>query len=272
MTYTPYGAAKMGAAAYGAYTGYRRNRQAQAYSNRSSFTRVQSRGKPKTGKYSSFKTKLYANQPAKHLWTADSSTNIIGMTHNTIYTCNITANLIQGTAASQRIGDSAQLISLKLNGVLSTNSALTSACQYRILVGYSGEEYGLANSFGSGLTSGELFHGSTGIAWKNTGIINPKAFTVLDDWIITLNNSIANVSEVSEVAFSVPLNTTFPYQAAASQFGKTRNLYVVVIGCVLNGLAGTTPAGSLSLSTDLIFKWSKNLNKKLNKNLRFTKK
>lgn len=253
MTYTPYGAAKMGAAAYGAYTGYRRNRQQQAYSNKSTFTRVQSR-RPKTGKYSTFKTKLYANQPAKHLWTADSATAIIGMTHNTIYTCNITANLVQGVASSQRIGDSAQLMSLKLNGVLSTNAALTSACQYRIIVGWSGEEYGLANTFGSGLTSAELFHGTTGIAWKNTGIINAKAFTVLDDRIITLNNSISLVSEVSEIAFTVPLNTAFPYQAAASQFGKTRNLYVVVIGCVLNGNPGTTPAGSLSLSTDLIFK------------------
>lgn len=256
MFYTPYRYYKpIGGSALATYNRYNQpTKQPQAYSWGPTTTRVTSKRRRRGGRYQTFKKRLYDSTPAKHVLTSDNQTLVVGATHNTIYTCNLTANIVQGTGDNQRIGDSVELMSVKLNGLLSTNAAITTSCQYRIIVGWSGEEYNLPATFGAGLTSAELFQGATGAAWKNTGIINPKAFTVLDDRIVTLNNSLNLVSEIQEFAYTVPINSTFPYQAAGSVFGKTRSLYVVFIACTLNGVPGVTSAGSISLSTDMIFK------------------
>lgn len=253
-TYTPYyrGA---GAAAYGAYSAFPR-KQSQVATGWNSTVRLRTKKRRRpVGARSSFKTKLMAATPAKHMTTDDNQTAVIGGTHNTIYTFNATSGIAAGTADDQRVGDSVQLAALKLNGLLSTNGASTSSCQYRIIVGWSGEEYNLPNTLSSsGLTATELFETGTGGAWRNTGIINPKAFTVLDDRIFTLNNSISLVSDIQEFAYTVPCSTAFHYQSNGSALGKTRNLYVVFIPCILNGTSGVTNAGSIALSTDLIFK------------------
>lgn len=250
MFYTPYRAPL---AAYAAYKSY----GSRTGTQRGSFTStdVVTKRKRRTGKVVTFKKKMLDATPAKHQITTDLQTVIVGMTHNTIYTCNLTAGIIQGTGDAQRTGDSVQLSAVKLNGLLSSNPAITASCQIRVIVGYSGEEYNVPNTFSAaGLTATELFQAGTGSAWANTGIINPKAFTVLDDRIVTLNNSISLVADIEEIAYTVPCNTTFPYQSGGSRFGKTRNLYIVVIGCSLNGTSGVTNSGSVSMSTDLIFK------------------
>lgn len=233
------------------YSGTKRTQSQLAPSNS---TTMVSKKRQRKGSRSSFKAKIQAMAPAKHYTTADNQTAVVGATHNTIYTCNLTAGVAVGTADNQRIGDSIQLCALKLNGLLSSNGAITASCQFRVIVGWSGEEYNLPATLGAGLTSGELFEGTTGVAWKNTGIINPKAFTVLDDRVYTLNNSISLVSDIQEIAYTIPVSTDFHYQATGSVYGKTRNLYLVVIGCTLNGVAGVTSAGSVAISTDLIYK------------------
>lgn len=252
-TYTPYyrGAAMM---AMGASSRYPR-KQSQLSSGWNSTVRLASKRRRVTGTRSGFKTKMLANTPAKHATTDDNQTGVVGGTHNTIYTCNITAGVAAGTADDSRVGDTIQLSALKLNGLLSSNGSSTSSCQFRVIVGWSGEEYNLPNTLAStGLAATELFETGTGATWRNTGIINPKAFTVLDDRIFSLNNSIANVSDITEFAYTVPCSTSFPYQANGSVFGKTRNLYVIWIPCILNGASGLTNAGNIALSTDLIFK------------------
>jgi len=255
MTYTPYGTLRgAGAVAYGAYSAYPR-KQSQVYTGWNSTVRLRSKRRRYGGTRSGFKTKMLANTPAKHATTDDNQTAVVGGTHNTMYTCNITAGVAAGTADDSRVGDTIQVAAIKLNGLLSTNPLSTASCQYRIIVGWSGEEYNLPNTLSAaGLTAAEVFETGTGGVWRNTGIINPKAFTVLDDRIYTLNNSISMVSDIQEFAYTVPCSTSFPYQANGSVFGKTRNLYVVFIPCILNGTTGATIAGSIALSTDLIFK------------------
>lgn len=233
------------------YAGTKRTYSTLAPSN--SYTTISKR-KRRTGTRTSFRAKVQAMAPAKHYSTADNQTALVGATHNTIYTCNLTAGIAVGTTDNQRVGDSVRLCALKLNGLLSSNGAITASCQFRVIIGWSGEEYNLPATLGNGLTSGELFEGSTGAAWKNTGIINPKAFTVLDDRVYTLNNSISLVADIQEFAYTVPVPTDFHYQSIGSVFGKTRNLYMVVIGCTLNGVPGVTSAGSIACSTDLIYK------------------
>jgi len=90
--------------------------------------------------------------------------------------------------------------------------------------------------------------------WAPNGMINPKAITLLDDRTITLNNSITSVADLESFSYNVPLNCDFDYQAGGSVYGKTRNLYVVVMASILDGTTGTTIWGLVNLSADLIFK------------------
>lgn len=243
-----------GAVAYGAYSRYPRNTGVYTTQNNSQL-KVNKKRRRRYGSRSSFKSKLIASTPAKHCTTDDSQTGVVGGTHNTLYTCNLTAGIIAGTADDQRVGDTVQLAALKVNGLLSTVLASTASCQYRVIIGYSGEEYNVPNTLSSfGLVAGEIFESGTGTNWRNTGIINPKAFTVLDDRIFTLNNSITGVADIQEFAYTVSVPTSFNYQANGSAFGKTRNLYLVWIPCILNGSSGVTNAGNVAMSTDLIFK------------------
>lgn len=253
MTYAPY-VRSAGALAYGAYRSFPSG-QKQTYAGTRSTNRLYTKKKPINGYRYSFKKKMLGNTPAKHYLVNDNQTFFVSGTHNTIYSCNITAGVVQGTADNQRIGDAIQIMALKVNALLGSNSALTASTQFRVLVGWSGEELNVPNTLSSaGLSAAQIFHAGTGTSWANTGIINPKAFTVIHDRIHTLNNSIANVSDIEQVAFTVPCSTAFPYQAAGSIYGKTRNLYLVVIPCSFGGSSGVTVAGSCSLSLDLIYK------------------
>lgn len=253
-TYTPYyrGAAALG---YGAYSAWPRKSNVYTTQNNSQIKVTKKRSRRRYGSRSSFKSKLMATSPAKHCTTDDNQTGVVGGLHNTLYTCNLTAGIIAGTGDDQRVGDAVQLAALKINGLLSTVLASTASCQYRVIVGYSGEEYNLPNVLSNaGLTSTEVFQTGTGATWKITAIINPKAFTVLDDRIFTLNNSITGVADIQEFAYTVPVPASFSYQSNGSVFGKTRNLYLIWIPCILNGGTGVTNAGNVAISTDLIFK------------------
>jgi len=84
--------------------------------------------------------------------------------------------------------------------------------------------------------------------------VNPKAFTVLHDEVIDINSIVVATQETHALAFTIPVQTRFQYQASASQFGKTRNLVVVVTSFVPGGVTGTTATGTIQLSSDLIFK------------------
>jgi len=83
-----------------------------------------------------FRNKLLANSAAKHYNTIANQ----DMTHGTIYTYMPTAGILQGTTEGTRIGDSVSLEALKLRGFL-LSPAPANAYSFRILVGWTGEEY-----------------------------------------------------------------------------------------------------------------------------------
>lgn len=258
----PYANAAMAAAGYmlpqafhNIYPNYAKTSGYMKQDNTTGLTVVTHKRKKKSrfGKRNSFKQKVLRNIPAKHKTTNDNQT-FAALTHNTINTCNITAAVTRGTADEQRIGDTMRLLALKLSYSIQSPAATSQSISVRVIVGYSGEEYNLPNTFGSGLGTSELFLPSTGGTWGINGIINPKAFTVLDDRIITINDLIVNNVEIQDQVYTVPCETYFPYQSVGGVFGKNRNLYVVAIGCIVGGVTGTTPAGNLYMCTDLIFK------------------
>lgn len=217
-------------------------------------TLTSKRKKPRFGKRNSFKQKLLKNLVAKHKVTDDTQTQKINATQNTIYTCNLTAGIVQGTQDDQRIGDSIHLAAVKVAAQIISASATTQPTQFRVIIGYSGEEYNLPNTLGAGLTNTEIFQTGTGTNSIVNGIINPKAFTVLDDRIVTINNIVLNQNEFQQESYTVQCDSPFPYQSKGSVFGKTRNLYLVVMANINAGVNGTTVAGTFNICTDLIFK------------------
>jgi len=204
----------------------------------------------KTKSSNSFAARVRRLSSYKHNTIVDA-TNGGAMLHNNIYTTNITAKVTQGDTNADRSGDSIQLVALKLNGVIHS-AAVSGAYTYRVLVGYSGEEY-TSTFAATGLPSTEIFLPNGGTSFMAHAIVNPKAFTVLSDTCYDINSLVAAAADLISVNIKVNLSGKFPYQASASTFGKYKNLYVVVIGGVVGGTAGVTAAGSAFINTDLIF-------------------
>lgn len=197
----------------------------------------------------SFKKAVENIKPAKHYSAETNAT----MTAGTIYTCSPTVVVTQGDLNSNRDGDAIILCSLKIK-MNFFSDAVAGAYTYRILVGYSGEEYNASTFTSAALTSTELFLPNTA-AFATHGIINPKAFTVLHDETVDINSQIAATVDLATLAFTVNLaNFHFLYQSSQSIYGKTKNLYIVILGNVAGGTPGTTATGSAILSYDLVFK------------------
>jgi len=228
-------------------TGFKQN---QGYRGAGSRTLTRTRTKKRSNRGVSVRALVQRTKPTKH-YTANLDA---AFTHNTINTANITAGVTQGDLNSSRDGDSISLVGLKLAGQYF--SAVTAgAYTFRIMVGYSGEEYTSTTFGGAGLGSTELFLPNTSTTFSTLGLVNPRAFTVLHDQTVDLNSQIAAVVDVNSFNIYVPMNNAvFNYQASASALGRLKNLYVIVMACVGGGTTGSTNAGSLVLTADLLFK------------------
>jgi len=257
MYYTPYNGSKYRAAGY-ALTGGSTlfgsaPKVSQGMAGSRSRTYTTTKRKQKNSRSYTLTRAIRGTQPAKHVPFSDIT--ISSGLHNNIYTWCPTQNIARGTNNDQRNGDAVFLEAMKLNFYAASNALITKAVEVRILVCYSGEEYSCPVTFiSSGLQGAELFVTSASNGWMPNSMVNPKAVTVLDDRTIILNNSISAVSDLESLSYTIPLKAKFPYQSAGSVYGKTRNLYVVVMGSILDGVTNSTLAYSMNVSGDLIFK------------------
>lgn len=212
--------------------------------------------KKKTKSASSSVKQIMLRSIDSHHSTISDSTNILtgaGFKHNNMYTANITAAVTQGTTNANRIGDKIHLEKLIIEGIFAAPTT-AGAYNYRIIVCWSGNEYnptGLGSAFG---TYADLFLPNTGGAFLTNGITNPKGPTVLWDSRYDINSAIATTADIVTFRKTISLKQDFAYESTGATYGKYKNLYVVVIGCVLGGSAGTTEVGNVAFSTDLVFK------------------
>jgi len=217
-----------------------------------SYTRSYTKTKRKNASKSfSMKKYIRSTLPAKHCPFSDIT---VTGTHNTLYSFGPSQTIVHGTGNDQRIGDSAHMLSMKINGFVASNAAITKAVEVRIITLWSGEEYACGTSLTAGLTMGEIFLTSATPSWGPNGLINPKAVTVLYDEKFDVNSQIATVADIQSFAHTIPLERHFPYQASGSVMGKSMNLFVYVVGVVSGGSPGVTSVGNLVVATDLIFK------------------
>lgn len=212
-----------------------------------SYTTVK-RKRKRAGK-TSIRALMLSTLPSKQMTAQLSAT----FTHSTLLTVNLTSMIIQGNSNQTRVGDSIQLLALKINGALFT-AAAAGAYTYRIIIGYSGEEYN-NTTLASGLGISEVYLPNTATNYSSLGIINPRAFTVLHDFKVDINSLIAATVDLASFSKTVSLNNAkFDYQSAGSNLGKVKNLYMLVMGDVAGGILGTTAAGTTIISVDTIFK------------------
>jgi hypothetical protein len=205
------------------------------------------RKRPTTRYRKSFTRKVLNVFPAKHL-TGNSAVTI---NNARVYTMNLTAQIGQGTANNQREGDSVYLEALKMEGHFQSATA-SNAYKFRLIIGYSGEEFGTTTFATGSLSESEIFQPSTTATLANE-IINPKGFTVLYDKIIDQNSQVEGDRVITSVRDTIQLKHKFPYQAAASVYGKFKNLYAVIVSYAPD-VAIDVANGSIVLSYDLIFK------------------
>lgn len=180
----------------------------------------------------------------------DSTLNISGVVQSTIYTNNLTAQITQGTSVYNRQGDSIFIKNVHIKGAVFSDS-VAGAYQFRVMLVTSGEEYDFGTGFGSGLTSGQMF--LTPSVVPTNSIVNPKAITVLHDETIDINSQVSGAPDIAGVDFLVRMNKKFPYQSDGAVYGKTKNLYLVVIGFRLGAGVGVD-VGDVFLNTAVEFK------------------
>lgn len=191
-----------------------------------------------------------------HHSTISDNVNIIsgaGFKHNTMYTANITAAVTQGTTNANRLGDKIHLEKLIIEGIFAAPTT-AGAYNYRIIVCWSGNEYnptGLGSAFG---TYADIFLPNTGSSFLTNGIINPKGPTVLWDSRYDINSAISTTADIVTYRKTISLNQDFAYESTGATYGKYKNLYVIVIGCVIGGATGTTEVGNAAFASDLVFK------------------
>lgn len=216
---------------------------------RPSFSRTKTITMPRTKKTQSKKDKIATVKGVKRMITGilEKKNKGVGpsfssLIADTIYTFNLTSTIVQGTTDATRVGDSINLS--RLMGNLYWYTAAASAFyRLRLIVGFSGEEYNMGAFSASGLTATELF--LPGPTENLTSVVNPKAFTVLHDVILDANSQLADVSDgvTHRLNISLPKGK-FNYQSNGSLYGKTRNLYAVVIGGWINPGAGVDPTNA----------------------------
>lgn len=198
----------------------------------------------------SFRQAVLRTLPAKH-WTAQPQ---YPHTHNSILSTCPSMGIVQGSSNSTREGDRVHMEALKIKGTIAA-APTAGAYSYRVIVGWSGEEFAtgtLPDTPSVALGGADIFLPNTYTTWYISGIINPKAFTVLYDKTFDINSNIASTSDVISFGDTIPLNTEFSYQSSNSVYGKTRNLYYIIVASVVGGAGGNI--GTTNTAYDLIFK------------------
>jgi len=196
---------------------------------------------------STFKDRVLKLAEAKHF----TDGQIVPLVHSIGQTYNVTAQIVQGVSINSRIGDKIYLAALKIKGSYQAPDT-SGAYTFRIIVGYSGEEYAQPGFAGGllGLTNQEIFHNATTNSWASNGIINPKAFSMVYDERFDINSLTEDTAEVRSFSFDVQLKKEFPYAPATGEFGKFKNLYIWVVA----DRVGAGNSGTLVIAHDLIFK------------------
>jgi len=169
--------------------------------------------------------------------------------NNIVFSTNLTAKIVQGSGDGQRVGDCINLGSLVWNATFTT-AVKGTYYRYRVIVGFSGEEYNPAGITKTGLGATEVFCNSGSDTF--TQVVNTKSFTAIYDNMLEINSLLDAVNDGKTLRGTIPLGSRkFEYQKAADTFGKIKNLYLVIVPS-FNGVA-PLDLGAVSFNSVLKF-------------------
>jgi len=166
-----------------------------------------------------------------------------------VHSYNLTAQITQGTSDGQRVGDVITLNSVHMNGTFIT-ALKGSSYKYRVLIGWSGEEFNPAGVLTTGLSTANVFVNS-GLDATNM-VVNTKAFTPIYDQIVEINSLLDAVNDIKTIRAVIAVNKKFEYNAAADTYGKKTNLYFVVVPQSL----GVAPLDIGTLNINWVLKYA----------------
>lgn len=183
--------------------------------------------KTKVATVAAVKKMIMSQQEKKFI---SGTATLASITNDTLFTFNLTARITTGTEDGNRIGDSVNLTNLEgfVKWYTDTEAAYY---QLRVIVFWCGEEYDLSGTLfsSSGFGGTQLFKPYSSFPCQ--AIPNPKAITVLHDAFMEINSQLDGFEDGRTHRFNIPLNgQKFNYRQDLSKYGKTKNLYCVIIG------------------------------------------
>lgn len=183
--------------------------------------------------------KLMATQSEIKVKDASISASL---TNGDVFSYNLTAQIVQGTTDGTRVGDELYLKSVEIRGFVASHT-VDGAYAYRVIIGWSGEELNPGTLSTGGLSFSQVFMPNLGAATSAFGIVNKKAFTVVSDKYYDVNSQISGVTDLITTVAMPKCTGKYKYQANGNVYGKTRNLFIVVVGFLRGGVASAA-AGS----------------------------
>jgi len=200
------------------------------------------------------KTVMRSLESALHLSSNATGTANFTTSHNNVYTKNLTYDLTQGTAQSNRQGDNVYLCSLRVSGFYESPVGSSNGTIFRVLV-YWSDAYANTGNFGTAtITSGDLFINSGD---RNSMlIVDPKKITVLYDETVVVQPTVAAIYTAQDIIAKVSIEKAIKFNPGTNEVNP-RNLYLTIIPTVSNGTTGITDTGKFIIGTDLVFKNSK---------------
>jgi len=210
--------------------------------------RKSGKGKRKVATVAAVKKMISGVLEKKQLGISKTIAPAVG-SKNAVHTENVTAKIVQGTADGQRVGDAIHLTTLTFAFTAIANS-LANYYKYRLIVGWSGEEYNPGTWATGSMGTGEVFQSTFTDAVN--AIVNTKAFSPIYDQIIDVNSYINGFADGVTARATIKLDSKFLYQAAGSVYGKTRNLYILMVPFFNTG--APTDCGGLQI--DYVIKFT----------------
>lgn len=221
-------------------------------------------GSPKFSPYSTMRriAKREIEKKAEpKMWNYTISFNSgVSLKHNTLYTSNVMAWLIQGVGQANRQGDTLKLRYLSSNLYCEVDfsglPASVAQANLRILVvkhkNESNPVDGSSNpTYGTGLSAADLFL-DTGNPYVSA--VDKRLATVLYDKTRNIKSQSGTNSgkQLFEHRIKINYNKIFKYKTSNGIYGKMNNIYVVLIPYCQNGVAGTTPIVTYGFDSRLV--------------------
>lgn len=189
-----------------------------------------------------------------------------GLTHNTIALFNPLGNMSQGASQYQKQGDKIQVEGMHLRCIW-TPAVSTSTQFLRVLIVKQPVTYGVnangtaTDGFSTGINLSDLeYLNASGVSLSSTGVAaiqmqhDPKKMPILYDKVYRCDQEGPGGLTLARVVdINYNFNTKFEFRPGTN-YGLSKNYYVILIPSILGGTTGTSSVGDFSLSGKMIFK------------------